>query len=60
MHAGKLWLLVHNTELFIMVPSQGWEIANVGRGADQSGRPMIRLEFDSAGARAAAATDAGE
>lgn len=49
-HAGKLWLLVHNTDPLIMVPSQGWKLAYAGRGADQSGRRMVRLEFDSAGA----------
>lgn len=50
MHADRLWLLVHNTEPFIMVPSQGWETAYVSPDTDQSGRPMVRLEFDSAGA----------
>jgi hypothetical protein len=49
-HADKLWLLVHNTDPLIMVPSQGWKLAYAGRGTDQSGRPMVRLEFDSAGA----------
>ncbi|NLH44110.1 MAG: hypothetical protein GX448_19910 [Planctomycetes bacterium] len=50
MHAGKLWLLVHNTDPLIMVSSQGWRLAHADRATDQSGRPMVRLEFDSAGA----------
>lgn len=49
-HEGKTWLLVHNDDPFVMVPSQGWRLAHVGRGTDANGRPMVTLEFDDAGA----------
>jgi hypothetical protein len=33
-----------------MVPAQGWRLTDVGRGTDESGRPMVTLRFDNAGA----------
>ena len=49
-HQGKTWLLVYNDESLIMVPSQGWRLAHVGRNTDEQGRPMLVLRFDDAGA----------
>ncbi len=48
-HAGKTWLLVHNQEPFIMVPSQGWRLARVDRTTDADGRRAVRVDFDDAG-----------
>jgi hypothetical protein len=47
---GTTWLLVHDDDLSIMVPAQGWKLTQVGRGTDANGRPMVTLEFDDAGA----------
>ena len=50
MHQGKTWLLVYNDTSLIMVPSQGWRLVHVGRSTDETGRPMLVLRFDEAGA----------
>ena len=50
MREGKTWLLVHNDDAFIMVPAQGWRLAQVGDTSDANGRSAVAVHFDEAGA----------
>jgi len=49
-YQGRNYLLLHNSEPFVMLPEQGWGLQRVEVIKDPRGRPAVGLEFEPKGA----------
>jgi beta-lactamase regulating signal transducer with metallopeptidase domain len=46
---GNKYLLLHNSEPFVMLPERGWSLQKVAAVTDEMSRPAIRVDFDTKG-----------
>jgi HEAT repeat protein len=49
-YQGAKYLLLHNSEPFVMLPRQGWRLVKAAPIKDAAGRPNIQFELDEKGA----------